>query len=235
MSAAPDEENNKDVVNSKPIRDIPKERRRSYRQNKRKWELLQIRYDRKRGLSESEIMAKYNMSWGTFHARMEEIRREDNEVIMKHLREQGESMLVVDIKRFDDRLDDAIKFCDKIIDDLKAPWFVKLEAQRLRLDAAYTQVKLRIEGPRLIGELTKNSPVKSLAEGKLSPMQALDTLPKLKRGDAEAEKQYQEYKRVLEEQAKKQVVSDNKGRWVEKVQVEKPQVDSAAGHQKSEG
>src|SRR3712207_2188263 len=99
---------------------------------------------------------------------MNEIRQEDNEILIKRLRQEEGSMLVTDIKRLDERMGDAIRHMDQIIDDPKASHYVKIEAQRLRMEVALAQLKLKVEGPRLLDEIAK--PVAMLAEGKLTPV-----------------------------------------------------------------
>jgi hypothetical protein len=200
--------NNKDNnKNNKPIGDVPQEKRRSYKVKKIGWECLQIRRDLKAGMSEAEVRAKYNMSIGTFFNRMQTIRDEDEKEIMKDFTKNGGSKLVVDVKRFDERLGDAVAHMDRIITDPKASHFVQIEAQRLRLEAAQAQWKLRMEGPRVLEEFSK--PVVSLTEGRVTPMQALEGLPAVKKS------RELELKQRLEQAG---TVLENREQWVDRVQ-----------------
>lgn len=159
---------------------------------RKRWERLQIRNDLKSGMSESEVMDKYGktMSRATFWNRMNEIRVEDNEIILQKLRNSDGSFLVTDIKRLDERMGDAIQHMNRLIADPKSSPFVRIEAERLRMEIALAQLKLKVEGPRLLDEVSK--PVQKLAEGRITPLQALESLPKVKYATEEERKKLRE-------------------------------------------
>jgi hypothetical protein len=183
----------------KPIRDIPKEKRKSYISKKKGWERLKIRELLAEGKTYADIQAALSnvMSPSTFWNRLNEIRMEDNAIIKKKL-DENNTFLVTDLSTLDRQLGQALEFCKQLIEDEKASWFLKLEAKKFAVDVAVWRFKLQVEGPRIITEAT--TPVRKVATGELRPIDAIQqNLPRLKSATNEEREKF-------------------KNKWVEQVQ-----------------
>jgi len=175
---------------TKPIADIPKEKRKSVISKKKRWERLRIRELMAEGYSYHQIKAQFpDISDATYRNRLNEIRMEDNEIIAQKLLREG-TFLVTDLTVLDDRLGDAIRFCKQLIDDPKiSPW-LKFEAKKFQVDVSVAKFKLQAEGPRIIDEVTK--PIQRVVRGELKPIQALEGVRKLKSATNEEKERYKE-------------------------------------------
>jgi hypothetical protein len=190
----------------KPIRDIPKEERKSFVSKKKFHEKLQIRELLAKGKSEQDIKATFPMmTERTFHNRMNEIRMEDNEYIKKKL-DENNSYLVVDLSTLNRQLGEAIEFCQKLIENEKTSPFLKLETKKFMVDIQVWKFKLQVEGPRVIMDAT--TPVKKIASGELKPVEAIQqSLPKLKSATNEERNKF--------------------SKWVEQGQEEKAEIEAS--------
>lgn len=174
----------------KPIGDIPEERRKSFISKKKRHERLRIRELMVKGYSYHEIKSKFpDISDATYRNRLNEIRMEDNEIIAQKLLQEG-TYLVTDLAVLDERLGNAIKFCDALIEDPKiSPW-LKFEAKKFYVDVSVAKFKLQAEGPRIIDEVTK--PIQRVIRGELKPIQALEGVRKLKSATDEEKERYKQ-------------------------------------------
>jgi hypothetical protein len=160
-----------------PIGDIPKEKRQSTKIHTRNYENLKIRELKKQGRSNAEIVSELKISWQTFWNRMNEIRYQDKEDFIANTRDKGDdSMVVTDISEFYAVLGDCMKLMDDIIQHEKSSFNVKIDAACIKMEASKTRLKLKVEGPRLVDESSsKSKRVMRIAEGEITPMQALES------------------------------------------------------------
>jgi hypothetical protein len=176
----------------KPIRDIPKEKRKSFVSKQKVWEKLKIRELLAEGKTEEEIKAQFpTMTDRTFDNRMNDIRLEDSAYIKRKL-DENNTFLVVDLRTLDKQLGEAINFCNELIKNEKTSPFLKLEAKKFMIDVAVWRFKLQIEGPRVIMDAT--TPVRKVAHGELKPIEAIQqNLPRLKSATNEEREKYKKW------------------------------------------